>query len=490
MEGINVKKSINKIILILIAIIIGSSSSSVFATDLKTALNIVQKSSEKKYLENDQGYISKSIVDIDSNKGEVTIELKLSNTKKAVEEKNYTEVVLLMDNSHSMKYKTNEGKTRKSIIVESAKELVNTIYDTSKNVKTGIVKFCGEMSLSSPLNAATIITNLTTDKQSVLDGLETYEKQSTQSSTNIQKGLIIAENMFSKDSGNKIIILLTDGVPTEDGYKNAIKNDDMSMTNETYNTILENTKKELLKINDEGIRLISVMTGINSNDLDENGNVVTNTEDDLRAVEKIFGTQEKPTTGKFYNAKTSDADKIIKNDIAKDVQEIINTPITNLKIIDYFPDDIMNNFDFSYVNNPSLGEVSKEIQSETKTIEWNIKELKGSEVATLRYKLKLKDMKNTELLNKTISTNEKVVFTYQDIEAKEHEVILESSPKIKLAEAKKTENANDSKKDEDKTTAPGKIPQTGVNITIALSIIVVIAVSIVIYKKYRDLKDI
>ena len=196
MEGINVKKSINKIILILIAIIIGSSSSSVFATDLKTALNIVQKSSEKKYLENDQGYISKSIVDIDSNKGEVTIELKLSNTKKAVEEKNYTEVVLLMDNSHSMKYKTNEGKTRKSIIVESAKELVNTIYDTSKNVKTGIVKFCGEMSLSSPLNAATIITNLTTDKQSVLDGLETYEKQSTQSSTNIQKGLIKAENMF------------------------------------------------------------------------------------------------------------------------------------------------------------------------------------------------------------------------------------------------------------------------------------------------------
>ena len=141
MEGINVKKSINKIILILIAIIIGSSSSSVFATDLKTALNIVHKSSEKKYLENDQGYISKSIVDIDSNKGEVTIELKLSNTKKAVEEKNYTEVVLLMDNSHSMKYKTNEGKTRKSIIVESAKELVNTIYDTSKNVKTGIVKF-------------------------------------------------------------------------------------------------------------------------------------------------------------------------------------------------------------------------------------------------------------------------------------------------------------------------------------------------------------
>lgn len=484
------KKSINKIILILIAIIIGSSSSSVFATDLKTTLNIVQKSSEKKYLENDQGYISKSIVNIDSNNGEVTIELKLSNTKKAVEEKNYTEVVLLMDNSLSMDFKTSEGKTRKSIIVESAKELVNTIYDTSKNVKTGIVKFCGETSLSSPLNAATIITNLTTDKQSVLEGLETYEKQSTQSSTNIQKGLIKAENMFSKDSGNKIIILLTDGVPNEDGYRNSVKDANMVMTNEKYNTILENTKKELLKINDEGIRLISVMTGINSDDLDEYGNVITNTEDDLKAVEKIFGTQEKPTTGKFYNAKTSDAEQIIKNDIAKDIQEIINTPITNLKIIDYFPDDIMNNFDFSYVNNPSLGDASNKIQSETKTIEWNISELKGNEVATLKYKLKIKNMENTELLNKTIATNEKVVFTYQDSDTKEHEVILESSPKIKLAEVKKTENTNGSKKDDDKTTAPGTIPQTGVNITIALSIIVVIAVSIVIYKKYSDLKDI
>ena len=115
------KKSINKIILILIAIIIGTSSSSVLATDLKTELNIVQKSSEKKYLENDQGYISKSIVDIDSDNGEVTIELKLSNTKKVVEEKNYTEVVLLMDNSHSMKYKTNE------ICLNSTFEILNTI---------------------------------------------------------------------------------------------------------------------------------------------------------------------------------------------------------------------------------------------------------------------------------------------------------------------------------------------------------------------------
>ena len=56
------------------------------------ALNIVQKASETKYLENDQGYISKTIVDSDSEKGEVTVEVKLSNTSKDLETSTGTEI--------------------------------------------------------------------------------------------------------------------------------------------------------------------------------------------------------------------------------------------------------------------------------------------------------------------------------------------------------------------------------------------------------------
>ena len=58
---------------------------SVKAVELKTTLNIIQYASETKYLENNQGYISKSIVDSNKDTGEVTIELKVANTKKGQE---------------------------------------------------------------------------------------------------------------------------------------------------------------------------------------------------------------------------------------------------------------------------------------------------------------------------------------------------------------------------------------------------------------------
>ena len=73
------------IILISIILILGICSN-VNADELKTSLDIIQNASETKYLENDQGYVSKSIVDSNAETGEVTIELKLNNTKKELEE--------------------------------------------------------------------------------------------------------------------------------------------------------------------------------------------------------------------------------------------------------------------------------------------------------------------------------------------------------------------------------------------------------------------
>ena len=163
-----------------------------------------------------------------------------------------------------------------------------------------------------------------------------------------------------------------------------------------------------------------------------------------------------------------------------------------MKITDYFPKDITDNFEFSYVGKPNVGTVSEGIDSETNTIEWNIDTLKGDEVATLRYKLKIKDMKNEQLLNKTIATNEKVVLTYKDINAKDYTVVLESSPKIQLSKVIeavdngeiKIENNNDS------TIATGKLPQAGKSIKIVFIIILAILISIGIYKRYHNFRDI
>lgn len=481
---------LKKIFIILILLMIVMCES-VNAEELKTSLDIIQKASETKYLENDQGYISKTIVDSNASTGEVTIELKLSNTKKEISKSNETEIVLVIDNSNSMQLKTAEGKTRKSILLDSAKNLVNTIFDTSNNVKMGVVKFCGETGLWS-LYAASVITKSTSQREDIIAGLTTIENKSTESGTNIQKGLIKAEELFSESNGNKVIILLTDGCPNEDGEKNNVADSQMVMSNEKYNTILSNTKNELINIDKKGIRLISLMTGVNSNDVDKNGNVITSTEDDLQAIKTIFGTEDNPTAGKFYNAKTADISQVIQNDITKDVQEILNTPLNTVKVTDYFPEDIAKNFEFSYVGNPSIGTVSDSIDSESKTITWDIGTLKGNEVATLKYKLKIKDMKNEQLLNKTISTNEKVVLTYKDTDLKDYELILSSSPKIQLSEVKggltSTSNKNNEK---DNTIAKGILPNTGINVVIStVSVITIILIAIVFYKKYSNYKDI
>lgn len=77
------KKSTNKIIVISLTLFfIFSIFSNSLASDLKTSLDIVQKASETKYLDNNQGNISKTIVDSNSVTGEITIELKLENIKK------------------------------------------------------------------------------------------------------------------------------------------------------------------------------------------------------------------------------------------------------------------------------------------------------------------------------------------------------------------------------------------------------------------------
>ena len=69
-----IKKVINSLFFLIISFMIVSTS---YAAEASIILEIVQKASETKYLENDQGNISKPIVDSYSETGELTIELKL-----------------------------------------------------------------------------------------------------------------------------------------------------------------------------------------------------------------------------------------------------------------------------------------------------------------------------------------------------------------------------------------------------------------------------
>ena len=448
--------------------------SSVLATNLKTELSVIQQSSETKYLENDQGYISKTIVNSNKDTGEITIELKVSNTKKETESTANTEIFLVVDNSPSMDYNTDLGKTRKEIILDSASQLVENIFNNFSTVKVGLIDFHGYGSKYD----ATVRQKLTNDKSLVLTAIDKQLTRSTVSGTNIDAGLQIAKENFSNSSTNKIIVLLTDGEPTTD-CEGTNGSNDVTSTNSIK--AQENTKNKIISLKQEGIYIISMLTDLD--ETDENTTKYNTLEELNEAVAKTFGTTTNPISNKFYYVKSADINSVITSDIFNDVGSKIQNPINTVKIVDYFPEDITDNFEFSYVGNPSLGTASESIDAETRTITWDIGTLKGEEVAILQYTLKIKDMKNEELLNKTIATNEKVELIYTDVNSQNYFVTLTSSPRIQLSEITKESK-------QDNTTATGILPFAGMMNIIFVSCFAVLFFGIVALIKFISYKDV
>ena len=111
-----------------------------FCAQMKTQLSIIEKASEIKYLQNDQGYITKSIVDVDSDKGEVTVELKLSNSKKKTEEEKIydnTEIIVAVD--ENIVNEEEKLNTYMSYINTFAEK----VFEKNSNTKIGIVGIKG-----------------------------------------------------------------------------------------------------------------------------------------------------------------------------------------------------------------------------------------------------------------------------------------------------------------------------------------------------------
>ena len=149
--------------------------------------------------------------------------------------------------------------------------------------------------------------------------------------------------------------------------------------------------------------------------------------------------------------------------------------------------------------------MSSTIDETTNAITWDIGTLKGNEVATLKYKLKIKDMsKQSPVYNKELATNEKILLTYKDREEKDYEVTLASSPKIKLVEVEESQTSGKTEEitkdrnekqegdseQKDTTVANGILPNTGVSFIIIIAIMGVCIMAIVGLKGYRDNRDI
>ena len=447
-----------KILLSILLIILLLVNTNVFAAS--NILKVVEQSSETKYLENDQGYISKSIVDADEKNGEVTIELKLANTSKkqtsttqAISQGN-SEIMLVIDDSGSMYTNISEGITRKDAVFEASKELVNKLFNNYSNIKVGVVKFstASKIEDEGTIKDAQKMCGLTNDVNTILSAIE--EETDLSGATDLEAGIELAKGEYS-NTANKIMVILTDGEPNE------------AINNVGGKSVDDASKEALINAGNSGINIITMLTEIENE----------------YTAEYIFGTKDNPTIGKYYYIKDADINNIITDSIYTNVSQLIHTPnenITNTKIVDYFPQDIMDNFEFSYVGNASMGTISDKIDETTKTITWDIGTVKDLEEATVKYKLKLKDMDNKDLFDKVIATNEKVVLTYKDINSKDYTVVLDSSPKIKLTEEIK----------EDETTATTILPKTGLKNILITIIGIVLVAGAIFYIKYFKFKNI
>jgi len=470
-----------KLIKIIIVLFVMISPLQTFA-QTTNELQVIKESSEKKYLENDQGYISKNIVESNKDTGEITIEVTLANISKLYENlSTTTEIFLVVDNSPSMDFVTASGETRKDIILNSASQLVESIFNLSNNVKIGLVDFHGVngwLDYASIYNA-NLVQKLTDDKDKILTAITNQLNKETVGGTNIDAGLQMAAKNFSENSANKIIILLSDGVPNADCEGNNSSND---VTEEEAITIQETTKNTILSLKEKGIYTITMLTGIYEEDgnTDKDGTIyedVNTIEEELAAVEKIFGTIENPNADKYYLVNSTNVNEVITKDILEDVSEKINSLMKEVIITDYFPIDIKDNFDFSYVETPSLGTVSPTIDEESNSIVWNIGELKGNETTSLKYKLKIKDINNEELIDKVISTNEKIVLDYKDSNDESYNVILDSSPQIKLVKIQESESFVDETIEN---------PKTGYNLLILLISLIVSSGLVIKIRKKKD----
>ena len=348
-----------------------------------------------------------------------------------------------MDNSTSMN--TGVGSTavsRKRKVINSTKELINNISKNNANTKMGVISFS---------SSANVLQNLTNNKEQLLNACDNFAKQSASGDTNMIAGINLAKSSFTASANNKILILLTDGLPSSNGQ--AVKN----------------------SLKDEKVYIITTLVGL------ENAKDTEKT-----TINDIFGSAENPVANKFYNISDSEIEQTIVNNIYDKIVEDFQSSITNINIQDYFPQEIIDNFDIS-TKNPSKGSVSKEKDY----ILWNIPEIKSSETVSLEYVLKLKEKYDKSIINKIIDTNKKVEFKYNDFKNNSQTKTMEDSPQIKVKENeiedKKSENNNNILIGSDNTTANKVLSNAGSQNTILVILAIIISNIVILKFKMKDI---
>lgn len=456
------KKNIKCFIMLLFSLCC-ISNSVLATTETKTTFEVVD---ETKCIINfgENGNFEKKISSYDEKSA--TLQLTVKNNSSDSSAKTKSEIMLVLDNSLSLQTPTN-GTTRKELIYSSAKTLVEKLFEADPEFKIGVVSFSSNLENEGTLSDASLKLTPTSTSSSVLNAIQEISDGNLGARTDIEAGLELANQQFTGNADKEYLILITDGIPNVDLHGHV---------NEYSRDVADITKNKLIELKNSGKNIITVLAGVSNTKADFS----EFTYQELASY--IFGSSLNPTAGKYYNISDSEIKSIIENDVFNDIKVIPGNKLTNIVIKDYFPQEIIDNFNFEYVSSPNIGSISTEIDTETNSITWTIPSLEAGETATLKYKLTLKDNYNTDILDKVLPTNEKVDITDDQGDNESSP----DSPKVRVtAETPEEPQKPNPEPKEDPTVAPS-IPQTGTNAYIIISSIGIISIlGIITFIKYK-----
>lgn len=405
---------------------------------------------------NENSKFEKKIIGSELDKKQVTLQLQINNN--AINEIPEGELMLVIDSSDSMNTKITDTTTRKDLVLNSANKLVeNLLSINSSTLKIGVVTFSAsqEQSEMGTEKDAQLVTTFTNDLKTLKTKISSIE--GTGSYTDLDAGLKLAQKTFTTEKNNKYIIVLTDGVPNMN-----IGNSDLVKI-EALEKVISTTKETLLSLKD--INVISLLTGID----DEKATVRTDGTNSYtygQVIEGVFGTEDKPTVGKFYKINDAEIEKTITEEIYSDLVPIAKT-LTDITIVDYFPKEIVENFDMAYVQGTDTSKISTSIDKETNSITWTIPELEAGKSISVQYTLTLKDEFNEKIIGEILNTNQKVDIDFKDFDNNKQTKTSNISPKIKLTKIEQPETKPvEPKKDDTKSSE--ELPKTGTPILIGL----------------------
>lgn len=362
------------------------------------------------------GEFEKKLIECNTENKTVDIQLTVKNNSQKLEDKK-ADIVLLIDSSRSMSVNqvdiNGEMKTRKEAVLESAQELVDKLLSVNPNINIGVVEFATSTELNdegytiegTDKDAKIITDELSNDKDTILSALDTVAEDVMGARTNLEVGLDAAYSLLQTNTSEdteKYIITLTDAIP----------NTARGVTMDTYSDATAvPTKNKILELKENGVNLISML-------IEMSDNVIEVSQEDPKptyrqVAEKIFGTSTAPTAGSVYYV----SDEQVENTITEQIYENLvqeNYTLENIVIKDYFPQNIIDNFDYAELTESNIGDVTAQVNKEDNSITWTITSLNPGETATFSYRLSLKDTFSSEIVGINLPTNENVEITYEE----------------------------------------------------------------------------